>query len=55
MKYDDLSIEEIKQEHERWQKRYRRWRIFINIFSILATIGLVVIFVMLFVNDNGGI
>ena len=47
MKYDNLSIEEIKQEHERWRKRYKRWKIFINVFSILATVGLVVFMIFM--------
>lgn len=52
MKYDELSIEEIKQEHERWKRKYKRWKIFINTFSILVMIGLVVFVIMFILSEN---
>ena len=54
MKYDDLSLEELTKEHERWKRRYRRWRILVDICSIVATIGLVIFVILFMLNDYGG-
>ena len=45
-KYESMSLEELQEDTLKFMKRYRRVKIFINVFEALATLGLVAVFVL---------